>query len=488
MSRRMLHGETGNLQANERKVFARTVAMLALPILINALIDSAVDMADTFMLGFISQEALSATALANNIIAVANNFFFGLCTGAGILIAQYWGKKDHGAIKRSYGIALRVALAVGFLISAVAVLLPDGLMRIFTDEANLIAEGSKYLRIVGVCNLLNAYSRVYVAAQRSMERAVIGTVANTTSLLLNVVLNACFIFGIGPFPALGIVGVALATVISRVAGIAVCLYDAMRRDCVVRLGFKELFVRDKVLSRDFARYTLPALGNDLAWSLGNSVFAAILGHMGAAVVADSPPCDSSDLTVRVLPFRVSTVQPFSAFALTRTSMSASPVTAVCNAAAVIVGKKLGENELETARVYGRRFLRLSVAVGLISVLIIGAAVPLMLAFPGLQADTAEYLRFMLIFSMPMMLSQAINRMLLDAVLRSGGDTLYGLWLGLAITWGTCALGGCILAFVLHAPPMIIYMWVCMDEIVKVPCTVYRYRKGRWVTNITREMA
>lgn len=464
MSRRMLHGETGNLQANERKVFARTVAMLALPILINALIDSAVDMADTFMLGFISQEALSATALANNIIAVANNFFFGLCTGAGILIAQYWGKKDHGAIKRSYGIALRVALAVGFLISAVAVLLPDGLMRIFTDEANLIAEGSKYLRIVGVCNLLNAYSRVYVAAQRSMERAVIGTVANTTSLLLNVVLNACFIFGIGPFPALGIVGVALATVISRVAGIAVCLYDAMRRDCVVRLGFKELFVRDKVLSRDFARYTLPALGNDLAWSLGNSVFAAILGHMGAAVVAAN------------------------AYATTVRHMSAIPVTAVCNAAAVIVGKKLGENELETARVYGRRFLRLSVAVGLISVLIIGAAVPLMLAFPGLQADTAEYLRFMLIFSMPMMLSQAINRMLLDAVLRSGGDTLYGLWLGLAITWGTCALGGCILAFVLHAPPMIIYMWVCMDEIVKVPCTVYRYRKGRWVTNITREMA
>lgn len=453
-----------NMQQGERKEFARTVAMLALPILINALIDSAVDMADTFMLGFVSQEALSATVLANNLIFVANNFFFGLCTGAGILIAQYWGKKDHSAIKRSYGIALRVALAVGFLFSAVAVLLPRGLMRIFTDEANLIAQGSKYLRIVGVCNLLNAYTRVYVAAQRSMERAVIGTVANTTSLILNVVLNACFIFGIGPFPAMGIIGVALATVISRLAGIAVCLYDAMRPNCAVRLGFRELFVRDKVLAKDFARYTLPALGNDLAWSLGNSVFASILGHMGAVVVAAN------------------------AYATTVRNMSAIPVTAVCNAAAVIVGKKLGENNLETARIYGKRFLRLSVAVGLISVLIIGAAMPFMLAFPGVQADTVDYLRFMMIFSMPMMLSQAINRMLLDAVLRSGGDTLFGLWLGLAITWGTCALGGCILAFVLHAPPLVVYMWVFMDEIVKVPCTILRYRKGRWVNNITREIA
>lgn len=464
MSRKTPFGANRNTQQGERKAFARTVAMLALPILINALIDSAVDMADTFMIGFVSQEALSATALANNMIAVANNVFFGLCTGAGILIAQYWGKKDHSAIQRSYGIALRVALAVGFLFSAVSVLIPGGLMRIFTSDANLIAEGSKYLRIVGVCNLLNAYSRVYIAAQRSMERAVIGTVANTTSLLLNVILNACFIFGIGPFPALGIIGVALATVISRLAGIAVCLYDAMRRDCVVRLGFRELFVRDKVLARDFAHYTLPALGNDLAWSLGNSVFAAILGHMGAAVVAAN------------------------AYATTVRNMSAIPVTAVCNAAAVIVGKKLGENNLETARIYGRRFLRMSVAVGMISILIIGAAMPFVLDFPGVQADTAGYLRFMLIFSMPMMLSQAINRMLLDAVLRSGGDTLFGLWLGLAITWGTCALGGCILAFVLHAPPAIVYMWVFMDEIVKVPCTVLRYRKGKWVTNLTRDIA
>jgi len=444
--------------------FSRMVAMLALPIFVNALIDSAVDMADTFMLGFISQEALSATALANNIIAVASNVFFGLCTGAGILIAQYWGKKDHGAIKRSYGIALRVALAVGFLFSAVSVLMPGGLMRIFTDDAALIAAGSRYLRVVGVCNLLNAYSRVYIAAQRSMERAVIGTVANTTSLLLNVTLNACFIFGIGPFPEMGIIGVALATVISRLAGIGICLYDAARPERAVRLGFRELFVRDKLLARDFAHYTLPALGNDMAWSLGNSVFAAILGHMGAAVVAAN------------------------AYATTVRHMSAIPVTAICNAAAVVVGKKLGENNLETARIYGRRFLRLSVAFGTISMLIIGAAMPFMLSFPGVQADAAAYLRFMLWFSMPVMLSQAINRMLLDAVLRSGGDTLFGLWLGLAITWGICALGGCLLAFVLHAPPMIVYMWVFLDEILKVPCTIYRYRKGRWVTNLTRETA
>lgn len=202
--------------------FYNQIFRLVLPIIIQNLLSAAVSSADVVMLNYVGQSSISAVSLASQYASVLFMVFYGLGTGATMLCAQYYGKGDMHTIQVIEGIALRFSVGISMLFAGAAFFLPKQMMRIFTNDQELIAVGSSYLRCMSVCYLCWGITEVYLAALRSVGRVVVSTVMNVLAFLFNVLLNAVFIFGLFGAPRLGATGVAAATSLSRMIELAAC--------------------------------------------------------------------------------------------------------------------------------------------------------------------------------------------------------------------------------------------------------------------------
>lgn len=239
--------------------FYRQIFKLVLPIIIQNLLNAAVSSADVLMLNYVGQSSISAVSLASQYASILFMVFYGLGTGATILCAQYYGKGDMQAIQVVEGIAMRFSLLIAFVFAGAALLLPEKMMQIFTADTELITIGASYLRCMSVCYLCWGITEVYLAVLRSIGRVVISTAMNILAFSINVLLNAGFIFGLFGLPKLGATGVAIATSLSRVIELAVCLVVSfLSKD--IKLDFRYMFRKNKLLFADFVRLSLPALG------------------------------------------------------------------------------------------------------------------------------------------------------------------------------------------------------------------------------------
>ena len=262
----------------------RNIICIILPITLQNLIGAAVNTADVVMLGNVSQVALSASSLANQIVSILFMFFTGLTSGLVIMVAQYWGKGQKGTIETLFGMGLRVAMIVSVIFTLMAVLIPQYLMLIYTNDRELIAAGAGYLRIVGWSYLFMGFSQVYECIIKSMGRAKTATVFSSVALVVNIILNAILIYGLLGAPALGIKGAAIATLIARVVEMLVCVVDSHRQK-EIALTFTAITNWNRQLFADFRKYSLPALGNEFLWGAGFSCYTVVLGHMGSDIVA-----------------------------------------------------------------------------------------------------------------------------------------------------------------------------------------------------------
>ena len=242
----------------EAKDFYKDLRHVVTPMAIQNLISAAVNSADVIMLGYISQTAIAASSLAGNVAFILFMISTGLSSGLVMLGAQYWGKKDVKSIETLLGIGLRICCTVEFLVALVAAFYPRILMLIFTKDEALIAEGCRYLRAVSVSYVCLAFGQMFQAAFKSIERVKIVTIASSTSLILNIGLNATFIFGLFGAPKLGILGVGIATSIARFIEMCICfIYARLQKD--VHFSVLCIFRRNKLLTRDFFKYSLPAV-------------------------------------------------------------------------------------------------------------------------------------------------------------------------------------------------------------------------------------
>ena len=267
------------------KDFYKNVFALVVPMALQNLINVGVTAADVVMLGKVSEKVLSGASLAGQIQYIMVLFLFGLTSGATVLTAQYWGKGDKTAIEKILALGIRSAVIVTAIFTIAAFTIPASLMRIFTNDPQVIAEGVKYLRIVACSYIIMGITNVYLYVMRSIERVIVATVVYLVSFLCNVVFNAIFIFGLFGFPALGIRGAAIATLIARIMELVlVCGYAKIyNKDVKFRVHY--FLHQDKLLVRDFLVYSLPVVLNEVMWGLGTSANTAVLGHMGSSAVA-----------------------------------------------------------------------------------------------------------------------------------------------------------------------------------------------------------
>ena len=431
------------------------------PISFQYLMTSLVSASDAFMLGFLDQTSLSAVSLATQVAFVYSLFFGAFVFGFNVMGAQYYGKKDIGSVERIITITLRYTLFVGLIFSLGTLIFPGKIMYVFTSDPKLISEGARYLRAVSASYLLTGISQVYFGVLKVCDRAGLSSLIGSLAVVINIILNAILIFGFGTFDGLGIVGAALATVCARIFEVVFALIATARFSCP-KTRIKYLLGRDdRLLRKDYWKYTTPLLINQLGWGGGVTMYSVIMGHLGSDAVA----ANSIASIVR--------------------SMVASLCWGIAAAVGIVIGTMLGNGELEEARRLGGKYVRLSIWIGAASGLVILMLIPVVSSVTSLSATAQHYLKWMLIMASYYIIGNSLNSTIISGIFPAGGDTKFGMVCDLITLWCVIVPLGLAFAFLIKAPVLVVAFILTLDEFVKIPAVYKHYMKYAWVRNITR---
>ncbi len=436
---------------------------LVWPISFQYLMTSLVSASDAFMLGFLDQTSLSAVSLAAQVAFVFSLFYYAFVFGFNVLGAQYWGKKDEASVRRVITITLKYTLFVGILFSLVTLIIPEAVMRIFTSDTALITTGARYLRVVSASYFLTGISQIYFGVLKVCDRAGLSSLIGSLAVVVNIGLNALFIFGIGPIPEMGVVGAALATVCARVFEVIFALIVVQKYKCPSTSIRALLGKSNALLVKDYWKYSLPLLINQLGWGLGVTMYSVIMGHLGTDAVAAN-----------------------SIASIVRTMVS-SFCWGIAAAVGIVIGGLLGNGELDKAKRLGGKYVRLSIWIGIASGLVILCLMPLIMSAISLSATATGYLKGMLLMSTYYVVGGSLNSTIIAGIFPAGGDTKFGMYCDTITLWCVVVPLGLIFAFWIEAPVLVVAFILTLDEIVKIPAVYWHYMKYKWVKNITREM-
>mgnify|MGYP003276674093 CR=1 FL=1 len=453
--------QTLTLTQEQNKAFYQKVFALVIPMALQNLINVGVTAADTIMLGKISETVLSGASLAGQIQFILTLIFFGLTSGASVLTAQYWGKRDTKKIEQILMLTIDVALIISLIFTLSALFIPGALMHIYTSDPAVIEAGIVYLRITSVSYLMMSITMVYLNVMKSVERVVISTIVYTLSLFINIGINAVLIFGLLGFPKLGIMGAAIGTLIARTFELVLVFIYAYKINKTIRIRIYHMFHIEKTLFKDFVVYSVPVLLNELLWGVGASANSAIIGHLSTSAAAANSVAQVCRQLATVVTFGVS------------------------GATAIFLGKTIGEHKFELAKIYSKKFIKLALLTGTIGGTLIFLSRPIVLSVMNFSVETANYLTVMLFVMFYFSIAQAFSCTLIVGIFRAGGDTKYGLFCDVGAMWGFSILFGFLAAFVFKWDIRLVYIILMSDEIIKIPIAVRRYKSMKWLKDVTR---
>ena len=443
---------------DERKRSLRKeIVRLALPIALQQFMTALVGACDAIMLGKLSQDAMSAVSLATQVTFVFNLFMFAFMAGENMFVAQYYGKGDYTGISQVFSLVTKICGCIAVVFLAGTLFFPEQLMRILTNEETLIVLGSEYLRVIGISYVFSGIAQTFLAIMKNCGAVNMSTLINGVMVMLNIVLNAVFIFGLFGFPKMGIKGAALATVLATVVqflwsvGYVLCRIRAVKFS--LRSCEKKLFGR-------FWQKAVPLLINNLAWGIGFSMYSVIMGHLGTnAVAANGIANISKNLVV--------------CFCL-----------GLGNAGSIIVGNRLGADRLQEAKEAGGTLTRTAIIAGIVSGLVLIALSPFITKMVDLTPTARGYLQKMLLICSYYIAGKSVNCMTIGGIFAAGGDSKFGMLCDSVTLWCITVPLGCICAFILKLPVMVVYFVLNLDEIIKLPVVYKHYKKYKWIKNLT----
>ena len=443
---------------DERKRSLRKeIVRLALPIALQQFMTALVGACDAIMLGKLSQDAMSAVSLATQVTFVFNLFMFAFMAGENMFVAQYYGKGDYTGISQVFSLVTKICGCIAVVFLAGTLFFPEQLMRILTNEETLIVLGSEYLRVIGISYVFSGIAQIFLAIMKNCGAVNMSTLINGVMVILNIALNAVFIFGLSGFPKMGIKGAALATVLATVVqflwsvGYVLCRIRAVKFS--LRSCEKKLFGR-------FWQKTVPLLINNLAWGIGFSMYSVIMGHLGTdAVAANGIANISKNLVV--------------CFCL-----------GLGNAGSIIVGNRLGADRLQEAEEVGETLTKTAIIAGIVSGIVLIALSPFITKMVDLTPTARGYLQKMLLISSYYIAGKSVNCMTIGGIFAAGGDSKFGMLCDSVTLWCIIVPLGCICAFILKLPVMVVYFVLNLDEIIKLPVVYKHYKKYKWIKNLT----
>ena len=441
--------------------FYRSLILLAVPISLQNLVTFAVNFADNVMIGSLGDDAISGVYVGGQLQSVVQMFVGGIEGAILILAAQYWGRKDRDSIRKVVSIGVKFALGVGLFTTLVAVLFPQWVIRIFTTEPGVIREGAAYVQIVGFTYLFFSVSQVMIAAMRSVETARIGLYISCMALVVNVCLNYVFIFGHLGFPAMGVRGAAVATLISRIMEMCVSIGYVFFVDKKLRFGWRDLLHTDGQLLRDFVRYGLPIIGGQVVWAVNSLANTKILGYYSAGVIAAASITGMLHNLVYVW------------------------MNGMSSAVGIITGKTVGAGQYEKMKEYSKTVQMIFLFVGLIS----GAAVFLFrdgfISLYNASPEAQEYSRQFINVISVTIIGTCYQAACLFGLVKSGGDISF-VFKNDTIFVFLVVIPSSLIAMWLGAPPWVVCACLKCDQILKCFVAIVKINRYNWMKNLTRD--
>ncbi len=441
----------------EHRAFLKWVFTLAIPIMIQDLISNSVNLVDQLMIGNLGSESITAVGLANQVFFIMILICFGVVSGASTLVGQYWGKKNDGSdpsseIRKVVGISLTLNLTVALIFFTAANIIPEAILDVYSDDPEVIRIGSEYLRVVSLTFFLSPISITLSSVLRSTQNTKTPMYCSSASIITNVTLNYIFIYVLG----YGVVGAGVATVIARIVELTLLIIGLKVNDHIIYCNIKEFFKYDKEIFVKYINIATPVILNEMTWVIGVSLYNVAYGRRGTDAQASVMMAQSIKNFFQVAGMSVGTT------------------------ATIILSNTIGNKEVEKAKVYAARYMRLTVGIAFVMVFVLLGTAPFVLSVYEVSETVINmaYINCM-IFSVTLIF-QTHNYTGVVGVLRSGGDNKFNLLIDVFGVW-VCAVPLSFgIAFFTDLPIYAIVLATGFEEFSKVIFIRRRIKSGKWI--------
>ncbi|SCI34320.1 MULTISPECIES: MATE family efflux transporter [unclassified Romboutsia] len=448
----------------ENKTFYKLLISLCIPMIIQNLISSSVNVIDTVMISSLGESSVASIGVANQFFFLFNMTLYGITGGAGIFISQFFGKKDINNIRSVTGLSTILAFIVSCLFFLPALVSPKLIINIFSNDTEVIKLCIQYFSIIAFSYPIIAVSTVFSMGARGVRNPKLGMICSTIALGTNIILNYGLILGNFGLPALGVKGAAIATVIARIIELVLIVSYVyfIKKDYVLRFNLSDVKRIKSEFLKTFISKSLPIFLNDSLWAFGTVLYSVAYSKAGTSAIA------ASQIATSTGNFFI--------------------MTSVCiaNGAAIMLGNELGADHIDKAIRYSKKFSILVTLTGLLFGILLIVNIPLLLkVFNVSKSLSPDIIKIFVIMGILMAL-KSFNTFIVIGVLRSGGDTKYSLFLELGCMW-LVSLPLTFLAAFNGAPIFMLVLLTYTEEIAKFLFGVPRALSKKWATNLVKEI-
>ena len=449
---------TSLFELKSRPFFRKTL-LLMLPVILQQLITIGINFLDNLMIGSFGETAIAAASFGNQVYAFFQFICMGLGSGAVVMSSQFWGRRELDPMRVTAAMALRVTAAICAVFTVFTVLWPTAALRLFTNDAAVLAAGTPYMRLIGVTFLLAGLSSTATYLMRSVGRVNVPLIGSAIAFFLNLFFNWVFIFGKLGAPRLELVGAAVGTVIARAFEfLFVFGYFLLRED---RFSFRvrHFALPGGALRREYARYSLPVLFSDTLLGLSLALTSVIYGHISAEISAAVSIANSVVQLITVVN------------------------VGMAGASAIVVGNTIGEGDLSRAKREGNTYILLSFLFGLVMILPLALLERPYTGLYAIGAETADIVHVIMLCNYFMLPLQTVAYVISKGILRGGGDTRFLLLADSSCVWFLSLPLGALAAFVWHLSPFWVYLFLRIEYPLKGIVCFIRYCTGKWIRQI-----
>lgn len=445
------------------KKFYKNTFRLSLPIIIQYLIVSSLNMLDTVMIGKVGEIELASVGIANQYYFLYSLIVMGISSGCAVLISQLWGKRDEDNIRRVLGIGIVSGTVITILFFIIALFVPEKIIAIFNKDTMVINLGADYLKIVCFSYIFTTLSFNYATALKSIENATVPMLASLVGLIGNGFLNYIFIFGKLGLPAMGVKGAALATLIARILELSVLIIYVYGKKGILAVRIKDITSTTYPLFKSLYSIVIPVVVNEACWGLGNVTYSVIYGRIGTKATAAIQICSTIFNFFMIINF------------------------ALGNASVVIIGKEIGAGREERGKLYAKRICAISLGVGAILSLVLFITSPALLSMFNVSNEVIRSALYILYIYSAIFTIKTFNFIIIVGILRGGGDASYGVYVQAITLWCIGIPAAFIAAFVFKFPVHIVVLMSMIEEMVKLVIVLRRFISNKWIHNVVKDI-
>lgn len=451
-----------NKKNRTKDEFLVLLISVSIPIIIQNLIGSSLNMIDTLMIGQVGENEIAAVGIANQLYLLILWGFTGICGGGMIFMSQFWGKKDVVRIRQTLALVLITTITFAVLITAIIEIMPSTIIGFFTANTEVVKLGSDYIRIVAITYIISAFTFSFGFASKSIGKTRLPMIASIWGVVFNIILNGIFIFGIGPIPAMGVVGAAWATVIARLVEAIIVVGGIYIKKDVLALKMTDMISIPTNLIRMVWKPIFLVTLSEILWALGAILYTAAYGIVGAQALA---AVQISNTIINFL------------FVI---------IHGMAIAAATLVGNKIGENKIDVAKEYAKRIVKICSIIGIgITLSLLLAADPIVNTFAVSDAVKQASKKILYIIGLCIIL-RVYNSLMTIGILRGGGDALASFLIEIGTMWFIGVPLSFMAAIWWRWPIEWVVACVLGEWVTKFILCQIRFRSGKWIRNVVAD--